>query len=337
MNGSCALVTGFVADSPEEGSIFPSAGGNSAEAGVQAVYWRCIAVLFASARITNPDLRLILFANVAPPVIDGVALASVLKGLGVEVRYAPLTHRLSARDAKSWGNVFYFLDILDAIEAEGAVECIILVDNDVVVSRPLDSLFSLLEQANFAGYVVESGVDECINGMTRTSMTGAAREWSGKALAEPVQHYGGELLGLRVGDWQAYRSSFEGLFDQADKGLGMLGQIRTEEHLFSIAFAASGAQVALANPYIKRIWTSPRHSTVEAGDEDLALWHLPAEKRYGLADLFGDLFRQRFPPSLTPSELRVLAARRCGLPHKSLHKILHDGWRQVAAKLRLRT
>ena len=109
------LATGFVVDAPDQGTTFPSAGGNSANPKVQAVYWRCLMALFASARITNPDQRLALFCNVHPPVVDGVDLAAVLTKYAVELHLVPLTARLPEGRAASWGNVLYFFDILTAL------------------------------------------------------------------------------------------------------------------------------------------------------------------------------------------------------------------------------
>jgi len=82
------------------------------------VYWRCLVALFASARITNPAQRLALFCNVAPPSIDGIAIADVLDRYGVEFRHVPLTARLPAGRTAAWGNVLYFFDVLNALEDE---------------------------------------------------------------------------------------------------------------------------------------------------------------------------------------------------------------------------
>lgn len=326
------LATGFVVDAPHEGTLFPSAGGNSSDARVQAVYWRCLVALFASARITNPAQRLALFSNVIPPEVDGIAIAEVLERYGVELRLVPLTTRLPAGRTAAWGNVLYFYDILASLQSEPDNLRFALIDSDVLVTAPLAPLWTLLDEGDFAGYVVDSSEDEPINGMTRRSMAQAAADLTGQHFA-PLPHYGGELFATSVGAWKVNRGVFDQIREQAALGQGPAGGALTEEHIFSIAFALFDDRVAPANGVIKRIWTSPRHNTAQNGDEHLPLWHLPAEKRYGLTDLFVYLARQGFRTDIAVDEFRTVAGKFCAVPRRSFDKLVRDGVRQVAAKL----
>lgn len=334
MSPPTLLATGFVVDTPDQGTTFPSAGGNSANPKVQAVYWRCLVALFASARITNPQQRLALFCNVRPPVVDGVDLAEVLTRYGVELHLVPLTARLPEGRLASWGNVLYFFDILTALESEPDDLRFALVDSDVLVTASLAPLWALLDSAEFAGYVVETGEDEPVNGMTRRSMADAAAGLSGRLVA-PLPHFGGELFATTIGAWKRNRALFDTMLEQSTQGRGPAAGVLTEEHIFSIAFALLDQPAADAQSVIKRIWTSPRHNTARSGDEFLPIWHLPAEKRYGLKDLFVWLAGRNFPTDLSASALHSTAMRLCGVPTKSVGKWLHDGIRQVAAKLGL--
>lgn len=328
------LATGFVVDAPHEGTFFPSAGGNSSSLQVQAVYWRCLVALFASARITNPAQRLALFCNVVPPQVDGIAVASVLERYGVELRLVPLTARLPAGRTAAWGNVLYFRDILDSLRDEPEDLRFALIDSDVLVTAPLAPLWGLLDRADFAGYIVDSAEDEPINGMTRRSMAQAAAGLAGNQFA-PLPHFGGELFATSVGAWKAERAVFDEIVEQAALGQGPAGGVLTEEHVYSIAFALLGNRAASANGVIKRIWTSPRHNTARRGDENLPLWHLPAEKRYGLGDLFHYLAKRNFPVDMPIEEFRTVAGRLCAVPTKPFDKLLRDGVRQLAGKLGL--
>lgn len=326
------LATGFVVDAPHEGTFYPAAGGNSADLKVQAIYWRCLVVLFASARITNPGQRLALFCNVAPPVIDGISISAVLERYGVELHLVPFTARLPQGRTAAWGNVLYFFDVMQALQGEPDDLRFALVDSDVLVTASLDSLWTLLDEADFAGYVVDSAEDEPVNGMTRRTMTQAAAGLSGRDLA-PVPHIGGELFATTVGAWKANRALFDRILGQATAGAGPAAGVLTEEHVFSIAFAVMNGRWAEAGSVIKRIWTSPRHTTAQPGDETLPLWHLPAEKRYGLTDLYRLLARQGFPRDIPADEFRALAGSLCAVPRRSMTKLVRDGVRQVLAKL----
>ena len=332
MSPPSLLATGFVVDAPHQGTTFPSAGGNSADPKVQAVYWRCMVALFASARITNPGQRLALFCNVTPPVVDGVDLAAVLAKYAVELHLVPLTARLPVGRAASWGNRFYFFDILTALDGEPDDLRFALVDSDVLVTAALTPLWALLDDAEFAGYIVETDEDAPINGMSRRTMAAAATGLSGRQF-KPVPHFGGELFATTIGAWKRNRLHYDTMLDQATQGQGPASGVLTEEHIFSIAFALLDRSVADAQDVIKRIWTSPRYNTARPGDQHLPLWHLPAEKRYGLKDFYEWLARQNFPTDLPVEVLHRHAMRLCGVPGKPAAKWLRDGVRQVIAKL----
>ncbi|MES2491750.1 MAG: hypothetical protein V4579_00550 [Pseudomonadota bacterium] len=327
------LATGFVVDEPHEGTTFPSAGGNSADPRVQAVYWRCLVALFASARYTNPHQRLALFSNIAPPVVDGVAIADVLAHYRVELHRVPLTSRLAPSATQSWGNVLYFNDILNSLKnSEDPDLRIAVVDSDVLVTRSLAPLFALLDDHDFGGYIVrQTDPTDCVNGLSMRRMDEISRTLGAKG-GELALHFGGELFLTSVEAWARHCTLFAAMVHSALAGAGIADGVTTEEHVFSIVFAVLRGRVASANHLIKRIWTSPRYSSVAPGDERLLLWHLPAEKRYGLRDLFNYLRRADFPEIMDSSAFREIAMRRCGVPFKRWRKVVHDGLRQIGAK-----
>lgn len=327
------LATGFVTDSPGDGTDFPSAGGRSDDARVQAVYWRSLVALFASARFSNPQQRLALFTNVAPPTVDGVDIGQVLQRYRVEVRNVPLTARLPAGATRAWGNVLYYHDIMESLaQSEASDLRIALVDSDVLVTGPLCPLFALLDSHDFAGYTVDiTRPDEMINGLSMPELTEIARAL-GASNDVAVPHIGGELLLASVGSWIKHREFFAGLLNDAMTGTGPARGVITEEHVFTVAFAVLRGDVASANHLMKRIWTTPRLNTVRPGDENLTVWHLPAEKRYGLKDLFDFLQARQFPETFDPDAFRATAGRLCGIPRKSARKIVRDGLRRITAK-----
>lgn len=328
------FASGFVVDRPDEGTSFPSAGGNSGDPRVQAVYWRCLVVLFASARFTNPDQRLALFTNSVPPVIDGVDIGAVLATYGVELHRVELQARLAPGKTGAWGNVLYFHDIMEYLaRTEDPALRVTIVDSDVVVTGPLAPLFALLDDHDFAGYVVpETRPGENVNGVTMEEIDRLARAL-GAPDGAPAAHFGGELFVASGAAWQRHRALFSGMVHDAVTDTGAASAIITEEHVISTAFAVLGGRIARANHLLKRIWTSPRYSSVAPGDENLALWHLPAEKRYGIRDLYARLATKGFPRVMDGSTFHAMAMKLCGIPSKTMGKILHDGVRQLAAKL----
>lgn len=326
------LAAGFVVDRPGEGTLFPSAGGNSADPRVQAVYWRCLVVLFASARICNPDQRLALFTNSDLPNIGNVDLARVFASYGVEVHRVPLTARLPEGRSASWGNVLYFFDAMQSLGGESDDLRVALVDSDVVVTGPLGGLFGLLDRARFAAYDVGTAPDQDVNGLTPCDMARIA--WGDAGPRRGLIHYGGELFCTSIGAWKQHCGLFADLILGATAPAPDNPGPTTEEHVFSIALARLAEPVGEGARVIKRMWTSPRYRTVEHGDEGLPLWHLPAEKRFGLFDLYRWLEARNFPSAMDPAAFRSQAARMCGIPGRSPWAAARDRIRRAVERLR---
>lgn len=327
------LATSFVKDTAGEGSIFPAAGGNSSDERVQAVYWRCIVLFFATARMSNPGLRLMFFTNAEPPALEGELLRPTLERLGVEIIIEPLRHRFTDGRSKSWGNVLYFLDVLDAVKFANPDQAIALADCDVIVLRPIDGLYARLADNDFLGYVVGLPPGDPINGLNRTELTAIAARFHGVEIPRPVMDFGGELLVTNGRAWQEHRHLFRRLYAQALEGEGLDGSISTEEHFFSIVYAGIADRVGRDEMILKRLWTSRQFNTVEPGDERFAMWHLPAEKRYGLRDLYSDFRRADLQPDWSEDELVARAQERCGIPAISLGKRVRDTTRQITQRL----
>lgn len=333
VSGPRILATSFVTDRKSDGTIFPAAGGNSADARVQSVYWRCIVVLYASARINDPDLELRFYTNCEPPELDGRRVRDILDGFGVSTIILPLTHRFTDNRSRSWGNVLYFMDVMASLAAEPGDRALALVDSDVVMTGPVDALFTPLDRYDFVGYGVERPADEDINGLDRNAMTALAAGLFGRAFPAPVLDFGGELLVTTADAWRRHGPLFEDLYRQALAGGERMGRISTEEHFYSIIFAGLNGVVARDTGVLKRLWTARTFSTVEPGDERYALWHLPAEKRYGLRYLYQALRARRFATDIPAPQFRAMAQTACGIPRAGPGKRLRDGWEQVRRKL----
>ena len=77
--------TWLYAEREGEESVYPQVGGRSSSTWFQAVYWRCVAIFFASAARTSPDARRVLYTNVPTvPDVDGHDLGGFLEALGWE-------------------------------------------------------------------------------------------------------------------------------------------------------------------------------------------------------------------------------------------------------------
>ena len=107
-----------------------------------------------------------------------------------------------------------------------------------------------------------------------------------------------------------------------------------EAHLLSMLYADLELPTGNGARFIKRLWTQPlRFQNTAPGDEELALWHVPAEKRYGLRRLYEALSRCRHDESLgRPSVL----GRYVGVPKNTRVKIVRDVTRASTSRIRTR-
>ena len=88
----------------------------------------------------------------------------------------------------------------------------------------------------------------------------------------------------------------------------------------------------IANQYVKRLWTYPKYNTVEKGDEQLAVWHLPYEKKRGLYLLYKHFVNH---PSFDDEEaFRKKASAYTGVPTVTLGKRIRDFYTILLLKIK---
>ena len=101
-------------------------------------------------------------------------------------------------------------------------------------------------------------------------------------------------------------------------------KLNEEAHVLSVLAERLDLRNAVANRYVKRMWTSPQFNNVCPEDERLAVWHLPYEKKRGLYRLFRLLEKQK---GLGDEERFWHRAKELtGVPAVSLRKRLRDRW-----------
>lgn len=322
-----AISTWFVADDAADATFFPQIGSRSDAPEAQAVYWRCTACFFASSRALNPAARHLFFTNTRVPTIDGVDLAGLFRDWGVEVIELPITYRLPKGAVGSWGNQFYIFDVLDWFAAQAPTERLIVLDSDCLWLKPVTEMEALIDAHGALTY--ELGDDEhakgsAINGLSREAMARFLHRHGGADLAS-TPYFGGEFYAADLAATRRIavraRALWQEVLTQAADAP------REEAHLLSIIYALEGIAAGTGNPFIRRMWTTFHHNNLHAADRDLTIWHLPAEKKTGFADLFGQLVAD-------PQSSAVLHfpgyARVMGWPRRRPWKFARD----LALKLR---
>lgn len=78
----------------------------------------------------------------------------------------------------------------------------------------------------------------------------------------------------------------------------------------------------IANQYVKRLWTYPKYNTVEKGDEQLAVWHLPYREKKRIVSAVQTLCE---PPTFDDEEVfRKKASAYTGVPTVTFGKRIRD-------------
>ncbi|MGH6785380.1 MAG: hypothetical protein ACREBO_01000 [Novosphingobium sp.] len=315
MAAKTAIATWFVADSAADATFFPQVAHRSDAPAAQAIYWRCAAVFFASSRAQNPDARHLFYTNAPLPIVDGLDLAEWFERSGIEVVTLPITYRLPRGSVGSWGNQFYIFDVLDHAAAAPPAEQLIVLDSDCLWRRPVAAMAVAIDQHGALTYELgpaEHPAGEAINGLSRAGLARFVARHGGPPRAS-TPYCGGEIYAARAEVTARIAARARALWPE------VLAQgedaPREEAHLLSAIYAIEGLAIGTANPFIRRMWTTFRRNNLAASDEALTVWHLPAEKRTGLADLFARLAADRPLGEL---------ARAVGHPRRSPHKFVRD-------------
>jgi len=292
-----------------EGGLYAQVGGSTASDNRKLIYWRCVIVFFALAQHhfrNRSDIKLCLFTNARHlPVVNGMDCERYLQSLGVEIIRLEYRWRPNF-PSRYWYNQFYIFDILNNVLTRADQDdYVIISDSDCLVVEDLDPMFEVLFRD---GYLTMDQIaddpDENVNGITRRNAASLYGLLGGHERPAIAPYYGGEFFGLSVRYiarfLQISRHAFELNNRRAVAGLSHLTE---EAHLMSFAMVQMGLTKANADLFIRRIWSHWRLNTRRASDMKLLIWHLPAEKIYGIASVAKLLarrerrLRSKFPPS----------------------------------------
>ena len=332
------ICTWFVADDTANATFFPQVNSRSDAAASQAVYWRCTAGFYASSLAVNPVARHVFFTNTRLPVIDGTDFAALFDRWGIETVTLPITYRLPRDAVSSWGNQFYIFDILDHFAAQPHDGPVIVLDSDCLWLKPVDEMAQAIDAAGALAYRLdhdEHADGSAINGLTRAQMAKFLGSVGGPARDE-TPYFGGEIFAARADVVTRLAERARALWPQViAQGSN---SPREEAHFLSILYALEGMDQAMANGFIRRMWTTFHHNNLQASDASLAIWHLPAEKKTGFADLFREIAaRPNLHPARDGKALGLTApnyARLMGWPRRRPIKFLRDLSLKVAEKVR---
>jgi hypothetical protein len=322
------LATWFHGDTREVRGEYAQMRGDSTSPQHWEVYLDCIDLFLASARRWNADVRLAVVLN---PAADA-ALADERRcrwaASGAVVLVAENTHRVPEGFHGLWQNQFFVLDCLRVLAAQLADdETVVLLDSDCLVTGPLDSLDATVRTHARALYPVPFPADVEINGHTRESLSELASELHGRPSAVVLPYLGGEFLAFRADvlarDLERLDDAFRWTLERAAAGDRRPNE---EAQLISVTLGPELEEGQLVDDVVRRVWTQPWNLR-NAGDADLALpiWHLPAEKRTGLARMHHACTEPRgWFVDAQREDWLATAGRLVGVPSYGLRKAVTD-------------
>lgn len=319
------IATWFYRESADEASFYPQMGQRGDSALVHSVYMQIQVPFFRTFRHYNPKARLLFFTNLRREGLPRFLL-DLFDELGVETVTLPYTRRPPKGWYGAWQNQFYLYDILGWMGGRmKADDALLVCDADCLCRTPLDGLFDEIRKQGSALYEFITDRSATINGITLPEMEAFYTDCYGTPPRSPFAYYGGEFIGLRGDSVCRINEAYAGLWAfnlaRADRREPKLNE---EAHVLSVLAERLDLRNAVANRYVKRMWTSPQFNNVCPEDERLAVWHLPYEKKRGLYRLFRLLEKQK---GLGDEERFWHRAKELtGVPAVSLRKRLRDRW-----------
>ena len=327
------IATWFYRESADEASFYPQMGQRGDSALVHSVYMQIQVPFFRTFRHYNPKARLLFFTNLRREGLPRFLL-DMFDELGVETVTLPYTRRPPKGWYGAWQNQFYLYDILGWMGGRmKADDALLVCDADCLCRTPLDGLFDEIRKQGSALYEFITDRSATINGITLPEMEAFYTDCYGTPPRSPLAYYGGEFIGLRGDSVCRINEAYAGLWAfnlaRADRREPKLNE---EAHVLSVLAERLDLRNAVANRYVKRMWTSPQFNNVCPEDERLAVWHLPYEKKRGLYRLFRLLEKQK---GLGDEERFWHRAKELtGVPAVSLRKRLRDRWTTLIGKFK---
>lgn len=318
MNYICSWLC---ADEPGEESVFFQTGELSSSQTHQNIYWRCLLVFFITSKRFNRGEKHLLFTNVKHlPVVDGVNIDILLKQLEVEVIITDFKYKTPKGYYGAFQNQFYEFSILEYISNSNSSnsDLYLVLDSDCIFIKPAAELFKTASQEGFISFEDDVKPDYVINGLSRNDLKKVYEELLQKQIDEIPSYHLGEFMLSSTGNIKKFFSDFKELWPQLlDRHRKRELKFNEEAHTLSFLYFKNGFRASNRNDFMRRIWTNPLfYREVRNTDINLTIWHLPAEKSFGIFRLYQYFIQdvQNFGFDLTDQQYIKLVQKSLGIP-----------------------
>lgn len=325
------ITTWFYREKADEASYYPQVGGGASEL-VQSVYMQIQVPFFTTFRHYNPHARLIFFTN-----LDKRELPAFLLDLfareDVEVKTLPYTCKPPKGWYGSWMNQFYLYDILAEMGRRMADDDTLIVsDADCLCHSSLTPLCEQVRAQGSAFYKIGYPRKYVLNGTSIEDMEAVYQGCFGEH--RTLNYYGGEFIALRGDVVRKVNALFPVVAKYNFALPAGSPRLHEEAHTMAVIAGKLGIGNEIGNGYVKRMWTARQYNNIEPADEQLAVWHMPAEKNTGLYRLYRYL--QQTGGLRDEQAFWQKAKAYCGVPTISTSKKIVDLALRVRAKIRMK-
>ncbi|TLM84552.1 hypothetical protein FDW83_07510 [Pseudarthrobacter sp. NamE2] len=331
--------TWFYTQSKTEGGEYAQVRGDSSTESFRDVYRRCVGVFFLSARKANPDAELVLYLN-APWDKGSSKVAHevwhLLQRLQVTIEVIPYKHQPPESFAKSWRNQFFVIDVLaDLARKVGECDAWVVLDSDIVWStQSTDKLWQALQEQGISTYTVGYARSQHINGMSMEFLKSLAGSLN-LDTKDRLDYSGGEFIGGNGSSLSDLIATSDAVWSALMDQHALDQSLQFEEaHLLSLVYGLLDVVPGRMNFFVRRLWTQPfKYQNVSTDDEKLALWHVPAEKKYGIRRIYRTTIRDDSRAlAMDPVQWINYCRRQLGIPRNSLLKVGRDTARAIRSK-----
>jgi len=316
------ICTWLCADVKGEESIYPQTGEKSSGQKHQNIYWRCLVLFYATSKRFNKTEKHLLFTNVNTlPMVDGKSVQGMLNDLDVEVIFTDFKYKTPKGYFNLFQNQFYEFSILEYLVSHHfrSEDQYLIVDSDCIFTRPAAELFDTAAANNgFLSFEDDCSTSLVIHGLSRVDMKHLYEDLSGKEVDEIPGYHLGEFFLANINNIKTIFSGFLELWPELLRRYEAgLPKFNEEAQTLSYLYYQNNFKASKRTDLLKRIWTNPVfYRNVAPTDPEVAIWHLPSEKTYGLARLYELLVNEQgnYGFSLSNQEFAKTIQTTLGIP-----------------------
>lgn len=260
------------------------------------VYLKNSFVSLYSAKKYNPDAEVILFTNYE----ISVEYKKIFANNSIKIKQINEVKFKFPENFK-WAPAFFKLDVLDYLKNNYDLICVL--DTDTIFVGDCKYMWKESESN-----ILIFDVDYSLESKKRKITIDLANNIFKKD--ESINHWGGEIIIGSSNNINILLEECKNIYDKLIKKIDSIDTGFGQEALLSIAISnINSLCLGRANKYCMRYWTR-RIYLIDTNYNNIPIWHLPAEKDFGLIKIYNRINNKGKLPS------KKYIARKCYLYKK---------------------